>query len=429
MNLAGALHILTGGPHDYDDLLERIGDARYVLLGEASHGTHDFYRERAAITQRLIEERGFTAVAAEADWPDAYRVNCYVRGRSEDAGAGEALGDFRRFPAWMWRNLDVLAFVEWLRARNDELPDEDKAGFYGLDLYSLFASIDAVIDYLEGVDPEAARRARERYACLEQFGPDANAYGLTAADDCEDDVVEQLLELQRRAAELASRDGRIAEDRFFYAEQNARLVRNAERYYRAVYRGRVSSWNLRDGHMAETLDELVEHLDRRGRETKVVVWAHNSHVGDARATALGAAGELNLGQLVRERHPGESFLLGFTTYTGTVTAASSWGGEAERKRVRPALPESYEALFHRLGVPRFLLSPAEVEELDSVRLERAIGVIYRPETERASHYFAARLPAQFDAVVHFDETTALEPLERTSGWEAGELPETYPFAV
>ena len=206
-------------------------------------------------------------------------------------------------------------------------------------------------------------------------------------------------------------------------------MRNAERYYRSVYRGRVSSWNLRDGHMAETLDELVEHLDRRGRETKVVVWAHNSHVGDARATALGAAGELNLGQLVRERHPGESFLLGFTTYTGTVTAASSWGGEAERKRVRPALPESYEALFRRLGVPRFLLSPAEVEELDSVRLERAIGVIYRPETERASHYFAARLPAQFDAVVHFDETTALEPLERTSGWEAGELPETYPFAV
>jgi erythromycin esterase-like protein len=429
VNLVGAVHLLTGSPHDYDVLLERIGDARYVLLGEASHGTHDFYCERAAITQRLIEERGFTAVAAEADWPDAYRVNCYVRGRSEDAGAGEALGDFRRFPAWMWRNLDVLAFVEWLRARNDELPDEDKAGFYGLDLYSLFASIEAVVHYLEGVDPEAARRARERYACLEQFGPDANAYCLTAADDCEDDVVEQLLELQRRAAELASRDGRIAEDRFFYAEQNARLVRNAERYYRSVYRGRVSSWNLRDGHMAETLDELVEHLDRRGRETKVVVWAHNSHVGDARATALGAAGELNLGQLVRERHPGESFLLGFTTYTGAVTAASSWGGEAERKRLRPALPESYEAFFHRLGVPRFLLSPAEVEELDSARLERAIGVIYRPETERASHYFAAHLPAQFDAVVHLDETTAVEPLERTSEWEARELPETYPFAV
>jgi erythromycin esterase-like protein len=429
VNLAGAMHLLTGSPHDYDVLLDRIGDACYVLLGEASHGTHDFYRERAAITQRLIEERGFTAVADEADWPDAYCVNCYVRGRNEDAGAGEALGDFRRFPAWMWRNLDVLAFVEWLRARNDELPDEDKAGFYGLDLYSLFASIEAVVDYLEGVDPEAARRARERYACLEQFGPDANAYGLTAADYCEDDVVEQLLELQRRAAELASRAGRIAEGRFFYAEQNARLVRNAERYYRSVYRGRVSSWNLRDGHMAETLDELVEHLDRGGRETKAVVWAHNSHVGDARATALGAAGELNLGQLVRERHPGESFLLGFTTYAGTVTAASSWGGEAERKRVRPALPESYEALFHRLGVPQFLLSPAEVEELDSVRLERAIGVIYRPETRACEPLLRGASSCAVDAVVHLDETTAVEPFERTSEWEAGELPETYPFVV
>jgi erythromycin esterase-like protein len=433
-----AAHRLTGAAEDYDPLLELVGDARFVLLGEASHGTHEFYRERARITQRLIREKGFTAVAVEADWPDAYRVNCYVRGTGNDPDPDAALGGFRRFPTWMWRNRDVLDFVARLRTHNDGLPaDAPKVGFYGLDLYSLYASLEAVVSYLSKVDPEAAGRARERYACFEHFGRDTQAYGFAtgvgAAESCEDDVVEQLVDLQRHAAEYARRDGRVAEDELFYAEQNARLARNAEEYYRSMFRGRVSSWNLRDRHMAETLDALVGHLDRRVGRTKVVVWEHNSHIGDARATELGARGELNVGQLVRERYGRDARLVGFSTYSGTVTAATDWDGPAERKRVRPALPGSYEALFHDTGLPHFLLRLRDgghtAAGLRERRLERAIGVIYRPETERQSHYFHARLAEQFDALLHFDETRAVKPLEGTAGWETGEAPETFPTSL
>jgi erythromycin esterase-like protein len=433
-----AAHRLTGAAEDYGPLLELVGDARFVLLGEASHGTHEFYRERARITQRLIREKGFTAVAVEADWPDAYRVNCYVRGMGNDPDPDAALGGFRRFPTWMWRNRDVLDFVARLRTHNDALPaDAPKVGFYGLDLYSLYASLEAVVSYLSKVDPEAAGRARERYACFEHFGRDTQAYGLAtgvgAAESCEDDVVEQLVDLQRHAAEYARRDGRVAEDELFYAEQNARLARNAEEYYRSMFRGRASSWNLRDRHMAETLDALVGHLDRQVGRTKVVVWEHNSHIGDARATELGARGELNVGQLVRERYGRDARLVGFSTYSGTVTAATDWDGPAERKRVRPALPGSYEALFHDTGLPRLLLRLRDggraTAGLRERRLERAIGVIYRPETERQSHYFHARLAEQFDALLHFDETRAVEPLERTAGWETGEAPETFPTGL
>jgi erythromycin esterase-like protein len=412
---------------DYDPLLRQATGVRFVLLGEASHGTHEFYRERAEITKRLIAEQGFTVVAVEADWPDAYRVNLFVRGASDDETPEDALGDFRRFPAWMWRNTDVVEFVAWLRKWNDALPpDAPKVGFYGLDLYSLHTSMEAVVAYLDEVDPDAARRARDRYACFDHFGPDPQVYayeaGLGGAEPCERPAVEQLVELRYAAAG----DGWIDEDAHFYAEQNARLVVNAEEYYRAVFRGGHASWNLRDGHMAETLGALLAHLDRTGGLTKAAVWAHNSHLGDARATQLGAAGELNIGQLVRERHGREALLVGFTTYEGTVTAASDWGGPAERKRVRPALAGSWEELLHGQGEPSFLLTPAALE---GRRLERAIGVIYRPQTERLSHYFEARLADQFDAIVHIDETQALEPLERTSEWETGELPETYPFAV
>jgi erythromycin esterase-like protein len=431
MPTADAIRALTGSPGDYDPLLERAASTRFVLLGEASHGTHEFYRERAELTKRLIAEAGVTAVAVEGDWPDAYRVNLFVRGESDDLTAEEALRDFRRFPAWMWRNTAVVEFVTWLREWNDALPKgAAKVGFYGLDLYSLHISMEAVVAYLDQVDPEAARRARERYSCFDHFGPDPQAYayetGLGGAEPCEQQVVEQLLELRTRAAERAGR-GRVAEDADFYAEQNARLVVDAEEYYRAVFRGGVVSWNLRDRHMAETLDNLVAHLERtRGGPVKAVVWAHNSHVGDARATQLGQAGEFNIGQLVRARHGRNALLVGFTTHAGTVTAASDWGGPAERKRVRRALAGSWEELFHQTGVPRFLL---DTEGLNGRRLERAIGVIYRPETERLSHYFEARLAAQFDTVIHLDETRAVEPLERTSEWEAGELPETYPWAV
>jgi erythromycin esterase-like protein len=434
-------HALTGAPFDYDPLIEQIGEARFVLIGEASHGTHEFYRERAQITKQLIRERGFTAVAVEADWPDAYRVNRYVRGTTSDAEAIDSLTGFKRFPTWMWRNADVLDFIGWLREYNDALTnDANKAGFYGLDLYSLHASIEAVLGYLGKIDPEAAKRARYRYSCFDHFGENAQAYGYAASfelsESCEKEVVNQLVELRRRAADYASRDGRVAADDFFFAEQNARLVKNAEEYYRSMFRGSVPSWNLRDRHMAETLESLVGHLENQGQAAKVVVWEHNSHLGDARATEMGERGELNVGQLVRERHGSNAVLVGLSTYTGTVTAASDWDAPAERKRVRPALKDSYEALFHEVGVPRFQISLRETSPMESAlrepRLERAIGVIYRPETERQSHYFYARLSDQFDALLHFDQTRAVEPLERAPEWnmeEVGEPAETFPFGL
>ena len=426
---------LTGEAKDYDRLLDEIGDARLVLIGESTHGTDEFYRERAVITRRLIEERGFHAVAAEADWPDAFRINRFVRGVSDDRSAVDALDDFRRFPQWMWRNTVVKEFIDWLHGYNEQQSDHRRqAGFYGLDLYSLNASIEAVIAYLDKTDPEAADRARARYGCFDHFADDAQSYGyatsLGAAEPCEDEVVNQLMELQRQAADLAMQDGHVAEDEFFSAEQNARLVRNAETYYRSMFRGRVSSWNLRDSHMADTLDALLDHLtNRNGEPAKVVVWAHNSHLGDARATQMGMAGEHNLGQLARERHDNAAFLIGQTTHHGTVTAASDWDAPGERKRVRPGLEGSYEALLHDVEHESFLLSLRDSDpRLNDSRLERAIGVIYRPETERQSHYFDAQLADQFDVVIHRDETTALEPLERTAQWDRGEAPETYPFA-
>jgi erythromycin esterase-like protein/predicted phosphoribosyltransferase len=437
---AEALPAADGMP-SRDALLELVGDAHLVLIGEASHGTHDFYAARAAMTRRLIEEKQFDAVAIEGDWPDAYRVNRYVRGRDTDETAEESLRGFQRFPVWMWRNEVVLDFVGWLREHNEDHAGEPTAtaGFYGLDVYSLYRSMEEVVRYLETVDPQAASRARQRYSCFDQYaGDDGQAYGYAAAfgagETCENDIVEQLTELQRMGLEYAQRDGLLAEDEQFYAEQNARVVKAAAEYYRAMFRGRVLSWNLRDRHMADTLDALSEHLGRqRGRPAKIVVWEHNSHLGDARATESGMRGELNVGQLVRERHPGDCRSIGFTTYTGTVTAADDWGSPVQRKRVRPALPDSVEELFHDVGEKAFMLAfdtaPDAAETLSAARLERAIGVIYRPQTERQSHYFRARVSDQFDAVIHLDDTRALEPLERTAAWDEGEPPETYPFAV
>jgi erythromycin esterase-like protein len=433
-----AIELRTNEVTDYDPLLDAVGEARFVLIGEASHGTHEFYWERAEITKRLIAEKGFIAVAVEADFPDAGRVNNYVRGRGEDADAVEALSGFRRFPAWMWRNADVLDFVGWLRSHNDDTKDKnEQVGFYGLDLYSLQSSIEAVLDYLQKVDPDAACRARERYSCFEHFGEDTQSYGYAAAfgitESCEDGVVRQLSELNRRATELANRDGRVAEDEFFSAAQNARLVKNAEQYYRSMYRSDVSSWNLRDKHMTETLFTLAKHLEKRRVAPKIVVWEHNSHLGDARATDMSRRGELNVGQLVREAYPDNSFSIGFSTFYGTVTAATDWGGPAERKRVRNGLDGSVEALFHQVSRPRFALTFGRSKPLDEIFsepfLERAIGVIYRPETERQSHYFHTRLSRQFDAIIHIDETRAVEPLERTAEWEEGEPAATFPFGV
>jgi erythromycin esterase-like protein len=418
---------LAGAPSDFDEIIDKIGDRRFVLLGEASHGTHEFYRLRAELSKRLVREKGFTAIAVEGDWPDCYRVNRYIRGRGKDHDATEALGDFKRFPQWMWRNADVLDFVGWLR-------DYSGVGFYGLDVYSLHASMQAVLAYLERKDPEAARKARARYACFDRFGEEPQLYGRAAAlgisEDCQYEVLSQLMDLQKHRRELVQRDGILAEDEQFEAEQNARVVAKAEEYYRSMYLGHVNTWNLRDTHMMDTLDALATHL---GKQSKIIVWAHNSHVGDAAATQRDMRGEINIGHLCRKRHRAETFLLGFSTYEGTVTAANDWDEPAERKRVRPALRGSYELLFHETGLSKFLLMLDELGEaaggLHEPRLQRAIGVIYRPETERQSHYYEVTLPDQFDAIIHLDHTRALEPLERTPLWVRGEFPETYPTGL
>ena len=424
---------VTGGASDYDALLDLVGNARFVLLGEATHGTHEFYAERARITQRLIEEKGFSAVAVEADWPDAYRVNRYVRGEGHDGDGRAALSGFERFPAWMWRNTAVLDFVEWLRARNDA-SGQAKAGFYGLDLYSLFTSIHEVLGYLDKVDPVAAREARRRYACFDHYDRDSQQYGYATSfgisESCEQGVLAALQDLQQRGFDYMQSDGIAAEDAYFCAQQNARLVKNAEEYYRTMFRGRVSSWNLRDSHMAETLDALARHLSRDGKPARIVVWEHNSHIGDARATEIGRMGEWNVGELARKAYGADTCLVGFSTYDGRVTAASEWDGPAEHKHVRPGLPGSYEQVLHSTGLGNFYLplrdpGPAR-DALMEGRLERAIGVLYIPRTERQSHYFMAQLPRQFDAVIHIDRTTAVEPLDPTSGWHSNEPPETYP---
>ena len=409
--------------------------ASLVLIGEATHGTQEFYRIRADLTRALIRHRGFTCVAAEADWPDAYRANRWVRLLGEDSTAEEALNDFTRFPRWMWRNREVVRFLRWLRAENAGWSADTRVGFYGLDLYSLHRSMARVIEYLDKVDPTAAARARRGYACFDVFGDDVQLYGYAASlsleRSCEDEVVQQLVQLRQRAAEYAARDGRIAADEFFAAEQNARVVSDAEAYYRAMFRGGAASWNLRDRHMMATLEALIEHSARHGRPARAVVWAHNSHLGDARATSLATLGELNLGQLARQRFGDACCAIGMTTHDGEVTAAHEWEEPAALRAVRPSLPGSYERLFHDTRLDAFVL-PLSTSDLARAlagpRLERAIGVLYRPETERASHYLSARLPEQFDMVVHVDRTRALEPLEKWARHEV-DLPETYPTGV
>ena len=408
---------LDDAEHDYDPLIEAVGDRSFVLLGEATHGTREFYRMRAQITRRLIVECQFDAVAVEADWPDAGRLDGYVRNDGRDPSALAAFGDFERFPRWMWRNEEVLPFIEWLRAHNAQGQPGHAVGFFGMDMYSLYRSAEAVIDYLEDVDHDQAVLARRQYAALDHVG-DPQRYGYEAAvglrQDCREAVQQQLIGLIRRAPQYLARDGRIASHEQFFAERNAHVVMSAEAYYRSMFGPRADSWNQRDEHMVQTLFALQRYLRQQGRSGRIVVWAHNSHLGDARATAMSAAGEWNVGQLVRERAGAEhALLVGFTTYAGTVTAAHEWGGPPERQTVKPAREDSYEGLFHRSRLDRFYLALGDpaLEGLRAPLLERAIGVLYRPQTEYASHYFEASLPAQFDALFHLDETEAIEPLD------------------
>lgn len=411
-------------------LFDRFADRRAVLLGEGSHGTSEFYRARAAITRHLIEEHGFTIVAVEADWPDAAAVDRFVRDRPARAAAEPP---FQRFPTWMWRNTDVAALIDWMRQHNQAIPDDldRRAAFYGLDLYNMSGSIAAVLDYLDKVDPEAAAVARERYGCLTPWQKEPATYGRAVLTEgyrkCEQVVIDQCRELLQRRLDYAAHDG----EGFLDAAQNARLIASAERYYRIMYYGGVESWNLRDTHMFETLESLLE---ARGPRSKAIIWAHNSHIGDARYTEMGTVrDELNIGQLCRERFGDDVALIGFGTHTGTVAAATDWGGGMEVKRVRPSHRDSYERLCHESGRSRFLLDlrkgchDALRHRLLEPRLERFIGVIYRPETELLSHYSDASLPQQLDAYVWFDETSAVTPLGPEHARPG--MPDTYPFGL
>ena len=411
-----------------DNLMERIGDSRVVLLGEASHGTAEFYEMRARITKELIQKKGFTIVAAEADWPDAAHIDHYIHGTELDPLLESK--PFSRFPTWMWANHSVLEFTHWLKKHNDKIESShNQVGFYGLDLYSLFSSIEAVLNYLEKVDPETAEIARTRYGCLMPWSDDLGMYSRVSINkqyrECEEDVITTLQDLLKKRMEYSIKDG----EQFFNAEQNARLVKNAERYYRTMYYAENNSWNQRDQHMFETLQSVLKH---RGPDSKAVIWEHNSHIGDARATQMSARGEFNIGQLARQEYGDSAYLIGFGTDHGTVAAASEWGGPMEVKQVQPSHIDSYERVCHEVKTDNFLLplrKPLQQitrTKLLAERLERAIGVIYRPETELQSHYFYACLPNQFDEYIWFDETRAVDPLtkETTKG-----IPDTFPFGL
>jgi erythromycin esterase-like protein len=416
----------------FGEFFDRFADARVVLLGEASHGTSEFYRARAEISRRLIERHGFSIVAVEADWPDAATIDNYVRHRPSRAGDLRA---FERFPTWMWRNTDVDAFIRWMRGHNEGRDHEAMCGFYGLDLYNLSGSMRAVIDFLEREEPELARLAHRRYGCLEPWSEDPALYGRNALLEgyarCEVGVVQMLKDLLQRQVDCLSPEC----DEWLDAAANAKLVKDAEAYYRVMYRGSAESWNLRDTHMFETLNMI---LAAKGPNSKAIVWAHNSHIGNAAFTDMGMnRDELNIGQLAKEKFGRDARLIGFGTHSGTVAAADDWDEPMQIKRVNPSLPESHERNSHEVGIARFLLDLRDGEvderlrtELMEPRLERFIGVIYRPETERWSHYSDAVLARQFDGWVWFDETSAVTPLagEKRPGGAARE-DETYPFGL
>ncbi|MEL1250991.1 erythromycin esterase family protein [Aurantiacibacter gilvus] len=414
---------------DFADSFGRFADARIVLLGEATHGTHEFYQARAQITKRLIERHGFNIVAVEGDWPDLARIDDYVRHGALRPRSGES---FVRFPTWMWRNQEVLAFADWLRAHNANRAESERTSMRGLDVYSLRESIHAVLAYLDRNCPEEAEIARRRYGCLTPWQDEPQRYGAavmhTGLAKCEAPMVAQLEELLAQRVQLIADDADGDGDAFFDAEQNARIVRAAERYYRSMYRGAVESWNLRDRHMFDTLQRLMAHT----REARAVVWAHNSHVGNASATAMGWQGEFNIGELVRNAYGDDTVLIGFGTDRGTVAAASNWGESMEIMQVRPARDDSWEGMFRKTGISRSLTDwrggkkKELVNALSHALLERAIGVVYRPQSELTSHYFESVLADQFDAWVWFEESRAVTPLgpERPHG-----APETWPFGL
>jgi len=415
--------------NDLDPLLDQIGTARYVLLGEASHGTAEYYTWRTRISRRLITEKGFSFIAVEGDWPDCARVNQYVKGASPaGSNARDVLHAFERWPTWMWANEEIVALAEWLRRHNDGRPDDEKDGFYGLDVYSMWDSLYQVMAFLQRVDPAALPAARRAYQCFEPYGEDVQEYARATRwlpTTCEDEVVDLLQELRRQAA-AGRTDGPEAS---FQADQNALVVKNAEAYYRAMVRGGPDSWNIRDRHMTETLERLMKH---HGPRAKAIVWEHNTHIGDARFTDMAEDGMVNVGQLVRERHADEGVvLIGFGSHHGSVIAGREWDAPPECMPLPTAHPDTWEDVLHRAGADNKLLlfgaaEPAPV--LLTTRGHRAVGVVYHPEYERLGNYVPTVLPRRYDAFLYLDETEGLHPLH-VEAREEGEVPETFPSGV
>ena len=427
---------------DLDPLLERIGNCRYILLGEASHGTSEFYIWRAEITKRLITEKGFSFIAVEGDWPDCYRVNSYVKGMANSgSSAYKVLHAFNRWPTWMWANREMVDLIEWLTSYNRVQKDDGKVGFYGLDVYSLWESLDSVMQYLGKNYPDAMKRAIEAYRCFEPYGKDVEGYARATAfipESCEDEVTEMLIELRHKASEEG--DGRLKEEEdngreaYFNAEQNAIVAKNAELYYRTMMHGGAASWNVRDHHMMNTLERLMKFHEN---DAKSIVWAHNTHVGDARATDMARAKMVNLGQLAREQAGRENVVLvGFGTYKGNVIAAKEWGEQMERMPVPPAVDGSWDNFLHSLddnvGWNKLLTFDDIDKKKDSSLLEskgqRAIGVVYNPSYERYGNYVETILPIRYDAFLFIDETHALHPLHMPISMDE-ELPETFPTGL
>jgi erythromycin esterase-like protein len=427
---------LEGHKKDYETIINYINNAKLVLIGESTHGTNEFYKIRTEITRELIKNKGVRAIAIEGDWPDTYRINRYIKGDTTIKSPLDSLKGFKRFPTWMWRNKITLEFIEWLYEYNKKQTISDKIGFYGLDIYSLHTSIEIVVQYLEKADPDAANRVKDRYSCFDNVKDELPNYGLFCnlgiIESCEEKVIEQLKDLNKNS-DIYLNENKLTDEEMFNLQQNALTVKNAEDYYRSMFSTR-SSWNIRDIHMFITLENIYKHLTKYNRNIKIVVWAHNSHIGDARATEMGMEkSELNLGQLVRQKYNDKAFLLGFLTDSGYVTAASNWDEIAERKIIRPSIPGSYEYYFHNIEPTNYFINLHNQGSLSSFipneLLERAIGVIYRPKTERVSHYFYANLLKQFDALIYLDKTSALEPLETTAIWHKGEVDETFPTGL
>lgn len=432
-------HIDLNKIEDHSIIFKNIGNARIVLMGEATHGTKEFYEMRIALSKKLIQEHNFNAIAIEGDWPSAHRIHRFIQALDENDSNESCLDAFKRFPTWMWRNKTLSPFLGWLKKYNDNCSKANqKIGFYGLDLYSLQESIQSVINYMQINDPESSKKTEAHYSCFDHVAVDPQLYGYLVQQNikqaCVKEVTQQLLEIQCKRYSQLEKELKDQDDTLYYATQNARLIKNAEEYYRSLFEPRATSWNIRDQHMAQTLSNLISHLETKlNAPAKVIVWAHNSHVGDARATEMNDRGEINLGQLIREQYDATSYLLGFSTYEGKVTAASSWDGPAEYKNVLPALAGSYEALFHRVSTDNFFLSlrgKSHILDLLKIpQLQRAIGVIYLPETERLSHYYFSRLPYQFDGIIHIDHTNAIVSLEKTPFVNEEEFPDTYPSGI